>query len=65
MPWLGIPFEKEERRGELTKALNVKAIPSLVILDGEDNVITVEGRTEVNEDLEAVVSLFSHKYKAI
>ena len=58
MPWLGIPYEDEGRRQDLTMTLNIKAIPTLVILDAEDNIITSEGRLEVNEDLEGMVNNF-------
>ena len=56
MPWLAIPYEDEKRRSELTEVFNVKAIPSLIIVDDlTETVITLEGREELNEDLEALV----------
>ena len=55
MPWLRIPFAQEERRQKLARALDVQAIPTLVILDPRDNIITLEGRTEVLEDPEGLV----------
>lgn len=55
MPWLAIPFEDEQRRDLLTKAFNVKAIPHLTLLDPDDNVITHDGRLDVNDDLEGIV----------
>lgn len=57
MPWVGIAYEDEKVREDLTALLNIKAIPTLVIMDGEDNIITEEGRMEVNDDLDGFVSL--------
>ncbi|XP_014206907.1 nucleoredoxin-like [Copidosoma floridanum] len=50
MPWLRIPFNQEDRRQKLARALDVQAIPTLVVLDPRDNIITLEGRTEILED---------------
>lgn len=55
MPWLRIPFNQEERRKKLATALDVQAIPTLVILDPRDNIITLEGRAELLEDPEGLV----------
>jgi hypothetical protein len=35
---------------------NIKAIPSLCIIGQDDTIITVDGRSEVNDDPEADVS---------
>lgn len=55
MPWLRIPFSQEERRKKLARALDVQAIPTLVILDPRDNIITLDGRAELLEDPEGLV----------
>lgn len=57
MPWLRIPFTHEERRKKLAIALDVQAIPTLVILDPRDNIITLEGRAELLEDPEGLVNV--------
>ncbi|XP_014224274.1 nucleoredoxin-like [Trichogramma pretiosum] len=70
MPWLRIPFEQEDRRQRLARALDVQAIPTLVILDPRDNIITLEGRTELLEDPEGLnfpwtsrlVNILTEKY---
>ncbi|XP_012231659.2 nucleoredoxin-like [Linepithema humile] len=54
MPWLRIPFTQEERRRKLARALDVQAIPTLVILDPRDNIITLDGRAELIEDPEGL-----------
>jgi hypothetical protein len=46
-----------KRREDLTTMFNIKGIPALVLVDQDDNVITLEGRTEVGDDCEAVVSM--------
>lgn len=56
MPWLRIPFSQEERRRKLASALDVQAIPTLVILDPRDNIITLDGRAELIEDPEGLVN---------
>lgn len=56
MPWLAIPYEDEKRRQDLTDIYNIKGIPSVIIIDPENKVITLDGRCEINEDIEAVVS---------
>ena len=63
MPWLRIPFAQEERRQKLARALDVQAIPTLVILDPRDNVITLEGRAELLEDPEGLVASDSNNYQ--
>lgn len=55
MPWLRIPFNQEERRRKLARAFDVQAIPTLVILDTRDNIITLDGRAELIEDPEGLV----------
>lgn len=60
MPWLRIPFTQEDRRQKLARALDVQAIPTLVILDPRDNIITLEGRTELLEDPEGLVTLLKN-----
>ncbi|XP_020295212.1 nucleoredoxin-like [Pseudomyrmex gracilis] len=70
MPWLRIPFSQEERRQKLTRALDVQAIPTLVILDPRDNIITLNGRGELVEDPEGLnfpwtsrlVNILTEKY---
>lgn len=59
MPWLRIPFSQEERRKKLATALDVQAIPTLVILDPRDNIITAEARAELLEDPEGLVKFNS------
>ncbi|XP_017890356.1 nucleoredoxin-like [Ceratina calcarata] len=70
MPWLRIPFSQEERRRKLASAFDVQAIPTLVILDPRDNIITLDGRTELLEDPEGLnfpwtsrlVNILTEKY---
>ncbi|XP_054710416.1 nucleoredoxin-like [Uloborus diversus] len=50
MPWLAVPFSEEKKRKELGYVYGVGGIPSLILLDESNFVITKEGRLEVNED---------------
>ena len=49
MPWLCMPFEAKESQ-VLASKYKAEGIPHLVILDGEGNVITMDGTSEVSMD---------------
>merc|ERR1712113_736997 len=51
-PWLALPFEARDLKGKLSKKFKVSGIPSLVILDPEGQIITIDGRSAVMEDPE-------------
>lgn len=50
MPWLSLAWEEKDARHELATILEVKGIPTLVILAPDNSVITTDGRTELSED---------------
>ncbi|CAB3369981.1 Hypothetical predicted protein [Cloeon dipterum] len=50
MPWLAVPFELGDLRKELAATFDVQGIPSLVVVDPDDRVVTDEGRQEVCDD---------------
>merc|ERR1719324_201542 len=50
MPWLAVPFAARELKDKLSKKFKVQGIPSLVILDAEANLITLDGRSKVSMD---------------
>lgn len=50
MPWLAVDFTNNKLRRQLSTAVRVNAIPSLVILDPALNLITTEGREAVRAD---------------
>ncbi|XP_076367262.1 nucleoredoxin-like isoform X1 [Tachypleus tridentatus] len=54
MPWLAIPYGDEKRRKELAVLYGVGGIPTLVLIDEVNNLISKEGRTEINEDPEGM-----------
>jgi nucleoredoxin len=58
MPWLVIPFERDELRKELATSLDVQGIPSLVLVDADDRIITDEGRQEICDDPKGKVNKF-------
>ncbi|XP_011506608.1 PREDICTED: nucleoredoxin-like [Ceratosolen solmsi marchali] len=70
MPWFTIPFVEKERRQKLIKAFDIQAIPTVVIVDPDDNIITFDGRIEVLEDPEGfnfpwgsrLVNILTEKY---
>ncbi|XP_074640399.1 nucleoredoxin-like [Tubulanus polymorphus] len=52
MPWLAIPFG-DGRIGQLESLFEISGIPSLIVLDENDKVITESGRSMVDYDPEA------------
>ncbi|XP_045602041.1 nucleoredoxin [Procambarus clarkii] len=50
MPWLSLAWEEKDARHELATNLQVKGIPTLVILAPDNSVITTDGRTQLSED---------------
>jgi len=48
MPWLAIPFADAHKQ-TLKKTFSIKSIPTLVILDGNGNLITKNGRKDVSQ----------------
>lgn len=56
MPWVAVPYEDEESRAQLTSLFGIQGIPSLILLNPDGSIITEDGRGEVNEDPEGLVS---------
>jgi len=52
MPWKALPYSDRARKEELSKKYKVQGIPTVVILDGEGNVITKDGRAAISNDPE-------------
>eukprot|EP00494_Astrolonche_serrata_P006557 UN06581 len=52
MPWLALPYSNRDLKDKLSKQFKVQGIPTLVILDGEGNLITKNGRAKVSSDSE-------------
>merc|ERR1712193_506183 len=50
MPWLSLPYADRARKEELSKKFKVSGIPTVVILDGEGQVITKDGRAAISSD---------------
>eukprot|EP00441_Pelagodinium_beii_P000429 CAMPEP_0197703390 /NCGR_PEP_ID=MMETSP1338-20131121/125414_1 /TAXON_ID=43686 ORGANISM="Pelagodinium beii, Strain RCC1491" /NCGR_SAMPLE_ID=MMETSP1338 /ASSEMBLY_ACC=CAM_ASM_000754 /LENGTH=299 /DNA_ID=CAMNT_0043287285 /DNA_START=83 /DNA_END=982 /DNA_ORIENTATION=+ len=48
MPWLAVPFADRARAQLLGQKYGVRGIPSLIVLDASGNLVTTEGRAEVN-----------------
>jgi nucleoredoxin len=52
MPWQALKFEDRKRKAELSEAFKVNGIPTLVVLDEKNNIITTSGRGSVAADPE-------------
>jgi len=50
MPWVALPYNKQDVKGALSKKFKVQGIPSLAIIDANGRTITTEGRDAVGED---------------
>lgn len=50
MPWKALPYEDRDRKEKLSKKFKVQGIPAVVILDGDGNVITKDGRAAISSD---------------
>ncbi|XP_075218721.1 nucleoredoxin-like [Lycorma delicatula] len=52
MPWLALPYDDRDTCQELAELFDVHGIPTLVILNHDLSVITLDGRGEINDDPE-------------
>lgn len=50
MPWLVIPWHQTSTRAELAQLYGIRGIPTLLLLDSNGHVITMDARTELAED---------------
>ena len=58
MPWLCIPWQQAGVRAELAELYGIRGIPTLLLLDSNGHVITMDARTEIAEDPMAQVIAF-------
>ena len=56
MPWLAVPYSSAAVRKELSLKFEVGGIPSLILVNKENVLITDNARAEVNQDTNALVS---------
>ncbi|CAH1132071.1 unnamed protein product [Ceutorhynchus assimilis] len=50
MPWLSVPFQQASVRAELAQLYGIRGIPTLLLLDSNGHVITMDARSEIAED---------------
>nr|CAI5870314.1 unnamed protein product [Callosobruchus analis] len=50
MPWLAVPFQQTAVRSELAQLYGVRGIPTLLLLDSNGHIITMDGRAELADD---------------
>ena len=50
MPWPALEYSNRDLKAKLSSTFNVNGIPTLVILDENDNIVTVNGRAAVARD---------------
>lgn len=56
MPWLSIPWQQATVRAELAQLYAIRGIPTLLLLDSNGHIITMDARAEMAEDPLAQVS---------
>lgn len=56
MPWLAVPYQQTAIRAELAQLYGIRGIPTLLLLDSNGHVITMDARTELAEDPMAQVN---------
>ena len=49
MPWYALPFSERQTKDALSAKYGVRGIPSLVVLDGNGELVTTEGRRRLDE----------------
>jgi len=49
MPWLAVPFADRARKTSLGEKYGVRGIPTLVVVDADGNLVTTEGRAELDQ----------------
>lgn len=54
MPWLALNYADRTLKSQLSDAFDIGGIPSLIILDENNNVITKDGREAVGVDPDGV-----------
>jgi nucleoredoxin len=52
MPWAAIPYSDRDRQAALSKKFKVQGIPTLVILNPDGEVVTLDGREALGNDPE-------------
>lgn len=63
MKWLAIPWQQAAVRAELAQLYGIRGIPTLLLLDTNGHVITMDARTELVEDPMAQVNLSAMNYE--
>lgn len=56
MPWLAVPWQQIAIRAELAQLYGIRGIPTLLLLDSNGHLITMDARMELAEDPLAQVS---------
>jgi len=58
MPWTAVPFTDREQEQKLSKKFNIQGIPTLIVLNGEGQLVTEDGRSAVQstQDLHKCVA---------
>ena len=61
MPWLAVPKDDEQRIQNLKQKFGVSGIPTLVVLDKKGDVVTHEGRVDVQTSQDGAFEAWQKK----
>ena len=64
MPWLAVKYSDAETRKALNSLFEVAGIPTLVVLDAQGSVITMQGRADIGNRGDAAVAAWVAQSKA-
>lgn len=64
MPWLAVKYSDGETRKALNSLFEVSGIPTLVVLDAQGSVITMQGRADIGNRGDVAVAAWVAQSKA-
>lgn len=64
MPWLAVKYSDADTRKSLNSLFEVSGIPTLVVLDAQGSVITLQGRADIGNRGDAAVAAWVAQSKA-
>ena len=50
MPWLAVPYQDEKIKSMLKQRYGINSIPTLVVVDSAGNLVTYDGRKDVQKN---------------
>ena len=64
MSWLAVPYEDEKLKSMLKQRFAINSIPTMVIVDGQGNQVTFDGRKDIQKDPSECLKWWDDELKA-